>query len=167
MSPGGKNGSVPRHTPHKSVHIGRRKIFQKHRQSFGWTGVTWVLLFVVFVSSFPAEPPPASLPSRVLSPKALTSFIRYTKEFNAKVTRCIATTTFVSQTHEKIAALRLVGDACRCTHYVIWYSTTTALLLVVVHDINVKKQGYRKARLTLVPYQGRKTIGRRCAEDSL
>ena len=43
----------------------------------------------------------------------------HTNEFNAKETRCIATTTFVSQTHEKIAALRLVGDACRYIFYVI------------------------------------------------
>ena len=35
-----------------------------------WSYITWVLRFVVFVSSI-LEEPPASLPSRTLSPKAL------------------------------------------------------------------------------------------------
>ena len=72
------------------------------------------------------------------------------KEFNAKETRGIAT---------RQHSLRLVRDARRRTYYVI------QPLLVVVHDINVKKRtGIEESKCD---YQERKEIESSCAEDSV
>ena len=69
--------------------------------------------------------------------ESLTSFIRYTPRSSTQKKRVVQQRHHLYQTHGKITALRLVGDAYRCTYYVI---PGTSLLLVVVHGINVKKQ---------------------------
>ena len=47
-------------------------------------------------------------------------------------------------------------------------NTPLYYLLVVVQGMNVKiKHAYRKARRILVPYEGKKTVERGCAEDSV
>ena len=172
MSPGGKNGSLCKDIHHTRVSIleaGRLfKSIAHHLVELEL--YMWVLFFVVFVPSILAEPP-ASLPSRTLSPKALlNSFDTHQGVKRKRNALYLYSNDNIYLYHKRMTKSLLCGwlVMLAVVHIVYILCDTALLLVVVVHDINKKKRtgiDYRKARL--IPYQERKTLERRCAEDSV